>query len=75
MVLIFTGQIALALMKILQADINKARIRDISFSVAHVIIDNDIQPQESLSFIYETINWEHCIAGTSAYSLWHERIY
>ncbi|EFO0323496.1 Hcp family type VI secretion system effector [Escherichia albertii] len=55
--------------------LTKARIRDISFSVAHVIIDNDIQPQESLSFIYETINWEHCIAGTSAYSLWHERIY
>ncbi|EAV1360067.1 TPA: type VI secretion system tube protein Hcp, partial [Salmonella enterica subsp. enterica serovar Enteritidis] len=33
------------------------------------------QPQESISFIYESINWEHCIAGTSAFSLWDERVF
>ncbi|EAW6109197.1 type VI secretion system tube protein Hcp, partial [Salmonella enterica subsp. enterica serovar Enteritidis] len=26
-------------------------------------------------FIYESINWEHCIAGTSAFSLWDERVF
>ncbi|EAM7487352.1 type VI secretion system tube protein Hcp, partial [Salmonella enterica subsp. enterica serovar Enteritidis] len=25
--------------------------------------------------IYESINWEHCIAGTSAFSLWDERVF
>ncbi|EBO5209365.1 TPA: type VI secretion system tube protein Hcp, partial [Salmonella enterica subsp. enterica serovar Enteritidis] len=24
---------------------------------------------------YESINWEHCIAGTSAFSLWDERVF
>ncbi|EAO1369888.1 type VI secretion system tube protein Hcp, partial [Salmonella enterica] len=23
----------------------------------------------------ESINWEHCIAGTSAFSLWDERVF
>ncbi len=55
--------------------LTNARISDINFSIAHVVIDSDMQPQESISFIYESIIWEHCIAGTSAYSLWNERIY
>ncbi|EBC8296517.1 type VI secretion system tube protein Hcp, partial [Salmonella enterica] len=53
----------------------KARISDINFSIAHVVIDSEAQPQESISFIYESINWEHCIAGTSAFSLWDERVF
>ncbi len=33
------------------------------------------QAEESVSFTYESINWEHSVAGTSAYSLWSERIF
>ena len=52
-----------------------ARISSIHSSVPHSINDSAGQPEESVSFSYESINWEHCIAGTSAYSLWHERVF
>lgn len=52
-----------------------ARIASIHSSVPHTINDSGGQPEESVSFTYESINWEHCIAGTSAYSLWSERIF
>lgn len=52
-----------------------ARIASIHSSVPHTITDSGGQPEESVSFTYESINWEHCIAGTSAYSLWSERIF
>ncbi len=61
--------------KYYKLELKNARISDINFSIAHVIIDSEAQPQESISFIYESINWEHCIAGTSAYSLWDERVF
>lgn len=51
-----------------------ARIASIKLHVPHTIINSQGQPEESVSFIYESITEEHCIAGTSAYSLWHERI-
>lgn len=53
----------------------KARISDIHLSVPHTINDSGGQPEESISFIYESITQEHHIAGTSAYSLWEERIF
>ncbi|HFO4351927.1 TPA: type VI secretion system tube protein Hcp, partial [Escherichia coli] len=28
-----------------------------------------------VSFSYESIIWEHCSAGTSAYSLWEDRLF
>ena len=55
--------------------LTNARIADIQFNVAHAVTDSGGQPEETLSFTYETISWEHCIAGTSAYSLWSERIF
>lgn len=51
-----------------------ARISDIHFSVPHTINDNSGQPEETVAFTYESITQEHCIAGTSAYSLWEERL-
>ena len=56
-------------------NLTNARIIDIQLDVAHAINDNDAQPEESVSFIYESISWDHCIAGTSAYSLWSERMF
>ncbi|EOF5434525.1 Hcp family type VI secretion system effector [Salmonella enterica] len=55
--------------------LTNARINDIHLYVPHSVDDNSGQTQETISFIYETINWEHCIAGTSAYSLWSERVF
>ncbi|ECD9611691.1 Hcp family type VI secretion system effector [Salmonella enterica subsp. salamae] len=55
--------------------LTNARITDIQLGIAHAVNDSDAQPEESVSFIYESISWEHCIAGTSAYSLWIERIF
>ncbi|HEK1095289.1 TPA: Hcp family type VI secretion system effector [Proteus mirabilis] len=36
---------------------------------------NEFQPQEEISIKYESITWEHIIAGTSSYSLWEDRVY
>ena len=55
--------------------LTNARITDIQLAIPHTITDNGAQPEESVSFTYESISWEHCIAGTSAYSLWSERIF
>lgn len=53
----------------------KARIANIRLSVPHTITDSGSQPEETISFTYESITQEHCIAGTSAYSLWEERLF
>lgn len=53
----------------------KARISSIHTDVPHTITNSQGQPEETLSFTYESITQEHCIAGTSAYSLWEERIF
>lgn len=52
-----------------------ARISAIHLSVPHLITDSGGQPEESVYFTYESITQEHCIAGTSAYSLWEDRIF
>jgi len=36
---------------------------------------NEVQSDESISFKYESITWEHVMAGTSAYSIWDDRVY
>lgn len=52
-----------------------ARITHIDFIVPHSILESEAEAQEKVSFSYETITWEHCVAGTSAYSLWNERVF
>lgn len=52
-----------------------ARIASITHAVPHTITNSQGQPEESIAFTYESITEEHCIAGTSAYSLWEERIF
>ena len=53
----------------------KARISSIHSEVPHTITNSQGQAEESISFTYESITQEHCTAGTSAYSLWEERIF
>ncbi|MGB7800712.1 Hcp family type VI secretion system effector [Buttiauxella sp.] len=52
-----------------------ARVSHIEFLVPHNLLDNGAEPQEKVTFSYETITWEHCDAGTSAYSLWNDRVF
>lgn len=52
-----------------------ARISSIKHIVPHTINNSVGQPEETVSFTYESITQEHCIAGTSAYSLWEERLF
>lgn len=55
--------------------LTNARISSIQLHNPHTIDDSEGQPEESIDLTYESISWEHCIAGTSAYSLWSERIF
>ncbi|EHM8484118.1 Hcp family type VI secretion system effector [Salmonella enterica] len=55
--------------------LSNARLSSVQFNMAHTITDSAGQPEETISFIYETINWKHCIAGTSAFSIWDERLF
>ncbi len=52
-----------------------ARISSIHLQVPRVIDDSKGQPEEIIELSYESINWEHHIAGTSAYSLWEEQVF
>ncbi|MDM2967454.1 MULTISPECIES: Hcp family type VI secretion system effector [unclassified Citrobacter] len=52
-----------------------ARISSIHLQVPHTIDDSAGQPEEVIELSYESITWEHIMTGTSAYSLWDERIY
>ena len=52
-----------------------ARITSIHLQVPHTVDDSEGQPEETIDLSYESINWEHCTAGTSAYSLWSDRIF
>lgn len=52
-----------------------ATISDIRLFCPNSISHNETQPQESISFKYASITWEHVMGGTSAYSIWEDRVY
>lgn len=54
--------------------LTNARMTDVHFLLPHVIHDSKGIPQEVVTLSYETITWEHISAGTSAYSLWNDRV-
>lgn len=55
--------------------LTQARLVDILLMLPHTVHNNKGQAQEKLCLVYETITWEHINAGTSAYSLWTDRVY
>jgi type VI secretion system Hcp family effector len=55
--------------------LTEAQIADFHLHIPHNVHHNGEEPQESVSFSYRTITWEHCIAGTSAYSIWDDRVF
>lgn len=50
-------------------------IIDINIFYPNSLTHNESQPQESISLKYESISWQHHIAGTSGYSIWDDRVY
>lgn len=50
-------------------------ITSINVFYPNSLTHNDSQPQESISLKYESISWQHHVAGTSGYSIWDDRIY
>ncbi|HDZ8013041.1 TPA: Hcp family type VI secretion system effector [Citrobacter amalonaticus] len=54
--------------------LTEASIKDIRLSSPDTLKDPGGQPTETVSFVYNSISWEHCQAGTSSYSLWNDRI-
>lgn len=58
-----------------QIKLADAHIAEIDLHVPHNIHHEGEEVQERISFTYKSISWEHCVAGTSTYSLWEERIF
>ncbi|MBV6818419.1 Hcp family type VI secretion system effector [Rahnella sp. PD12R] len=54
--------------------LTRARITNIEVIFPNVILNSNGLPHETLTLSYETITWEHITAGTSAYSLWNDRV-
>ncbi|MER1976132.1 Hcp family type VI secretion system effector [Pseudocitrobacter faecalis] len=57
-----------------QIKLSKAHIANIDFVIPHCILEPGGEMQEKIAFSYESINWEHNIAGTCAFSFWQDRI-
>ncbi len=47
-------------------------ISDLTLDMPHVVLQNDVEPQEHLAIRYRDIIWTHHLAGTSGYSSWGE---
>lgn len=55
--------------------LTNATIVNVSSTYPHVINSTSVMPYERVSLRYESITWEHKIAGTSGYSIWDDRVY
>ncbi|MDX8001249.1 Hcp family type VI secretion system effector [Xenorhabdus sp. Reich] len=58
-----------------EVKITEATIIDISCIYPHSINDHDMMPYEKVTLNYKSITWNHITAGTSAYSIWEDRVY
>lgn len=58
-----------------QLKLINARVSRIGLRMPHTISDSQGQTEEVISFIYESISQDHCVAGTSAFSLWSDRVF
>ncbi|MBD1226837.1 Hcp family type VI secretion system effector [Xenorhabdus griffiniae] len=55
--------------------ITEATIADISCTYPNSINNNEQIPYEKVLLNYKSISWNHVTAGTSAYSIWDDRVY
>ncbi|AHK22061.1 Hcp1 family type VI secretion system effector [Yersinia pseudotuberculosis] len=58
-----------------EVKLTNATIANVSSTYPHVINSSAIMPYEQISLKYESITWEHRVAGTSGYSIWNDRVY
>ncbi|MDD2059334.1 Hcp family type VI secretion system effector [Pseudomonas sp. GD03860] len=52
--------------------ISGALVVDMTLDMPHIVLQNDVEPQEHLAIRYRDITWTHHLAGTSGYSSWSE---
>jgi type VI secretion system Hcp family effector len=53
-------------------EIRGGMVADLTLDMPHVVLQNDVEPQEHLAIRYRDILWTHHLAGTSGYSSWGE---
>ncbi|PHM60503.1 hypothetical protein Xsto_03934 [Xenorhabdus stockiae] len=53
----------------------EATISDISCTYPNSINSNELMPYEKIYLKYKSITWNHITAGTSAYSIWNDRVF
>ncbi|MBD2799128.1 Hcp family type VI secretion system effector [Xenorhabdus sp. Flor] len=58
-----------------EVKITEATIADISCIYPHSINNHDMIPYEKITLNYKSISWNHITAGTSAYSIWDDRVF
>ncbi|CDL86642.1 Hcp family type VI secretion system effector [Xenorhabdus cabanillasii] len=58
-----------------EVKITEATIFDISCNYPNSINSNELMPYEKVFLKYKSIAWNHVTAGTSACSIWDERVY
>ncbi|PHM29066.1 Hcp family type VI secretion system effector [Xenorhabdus innexi] len=58
-----------------EVKITEATISEVSCVYPNSINDFDAMPYERVILNYKSISWNHVSAGTSAYSIWEDRIY
>jgi type VI secretion system Hcp family effector len=56
--------------KFFTVEIEGGVIADLTLDMPHVVIQNDVEPQELLAIRYREITWRHHLAGTSGYASW-----
>ncbi|MDE1497076.1 Hcp family type VI secretion system effector [Xenorhabdus bovienii] len=57
-----------------EVKITEATITDLSCVYPHSINEYDKMPYEKVVLNYKSITWNHITAGTSAYSIWEDRV-
>ncbi|MGV7963404.1 Hcp family type VI secretion system effector [Photorhabdus tasmaniensis] len=58
-----------------EVKLTEASIVDVSCTYPNSINNNEMMPYEKILLKYRSITWNHITAGTSAYSIWDDRIY
>lgn len=56
--------------KFFTIEIEGGLIADLTLDMPHVVIQNDVEPQEHLAIRYREITWRHHLASTSGYASW-----
>ena len=58
--------------KFYTVEIRGGMVTDLTLDMPHVVLQNDVEPQEHVAIRYQDIIWTHHLAGTSGYSSWWE---